>query len=329
MALGIELIELETFLTVASLESFSLAAEHLHVTQPSVTGRVQRLESGLGTQLLIRTTRKVELTPDGARLLEDASGALEGLRKTVQRFRDRQRQARQRVVVAATPMLAALTLPPIIRDYSQRYTDVQVVLRDLGYRETLDAVDDGSADLAVLSLEGTDKRFRVQSLAQDDVVLVAPPNHPLAGRATASLAQIAKHPLMVIKQYEPMRERIAAELRKRGIELKESAAVSNLNTLLGMLDAGMGATLLTRSMALRSQQTGHSIVQIEGLQLIREFSVLRSRKTELGTAPESFIRFLRKAMSERTAQGVSAVPAPSPAAGTADAAPGRKRLARS
>ena len=297
--LGLDLLELETFMAVAELESFSLAAEHLHVTQPSVTSRVQRLESQLGAKLLVRTTRKVELTADGALLLREADAALKGLRKAMSRFRDRIQLARRRVVVAATPMLAAMTLPPIIRDYSKGFTDVQVVLRDLRYQEALAAVDDGSADLAVLSLEAPDRRFRVQPLAKDDLVLVAPTTHPFAGLKSVSLETMSTQPLMFIEQYEPIRTRIAEELLTRGIQLPPSATVGNLNTLLGMLDAGMSATVLTRSMAKRSQLKGHSIVEIEGIHLVRNFSVLRSRRTELGTAADSFVLFLRQAMGKR------------------------------
>lgn len=196
-------------------------------------------------------------------------------------------------------MLAARTLPPIIRDYSQRYTDVQVVLRDLSYRDALDAVDQGSADFAVLSLERSDSRFRLLPLIREDVVLVAPANHPLNGRRSASMQDIAAHPLLVIEQYASMHERIAAELQRHGVAFEASTTVSNLNTLLGMLNAGMGATLLTRSVARRSQKDGHSIVEIDGMTLVREFGVVRARKHELGTAAQSFIRFLKKATAGR------------------------------
>lgn len=297
-SLGIDLLELETFLAVAELGSFSLAAQHLHVTQPSVTGRVQRLESALGTQLLIRTTRQMELTPQGAALLAEATGTLQGLRKLAGKFGEQAKMARQRVVAASTPMLAALSLPSIIRDYSKRYTDVQVVLRDLRYPDALDAVDDGSADLAVLAFEGTDGRFRVQPLASEDMVLVVPANHPLASQQRVSLEDIASHPLLVIEQYEPMRMQIEEELKRRGHALAAATTVGNLNTLLGMLDAGMGATLLPRSMTRRSQKKGQAVLELDGLRLVRNYSIVRSRKAKLGTAAESFARFVKQAISK-------------------------------
>jgi len=107
----IELVDLETFVAVATLGSFSAAARQLNITQPSVTSRIQRLESSLGTKLLVRTTRRVELTPRGDLLRVEVGRTLMGLRRLVDSFRLDAAAARSRVVVAATPMVAATMLP--------------------------------------------------------------------------------------------------------------------------------------------------------------------------------------------------------------------------
>lgn len=297
VALGIDLINLETFIAVVELGSFSQAAQRLHVTQPSVTGRIQRLESALGTQLLVRTTRKIELTPQGAALLAEAAGALHGIRMVAARFREDSGSARQRVTVASTPMLSAMTLPPLIRDYSIRFPDVRVTLLDVRYLEALAALESGRADLAVLAFEGKDTRFRIQPLGSEDVVLVTPADHPLAGKKVVTLDDLATHRLIFIEQYEPMRERIVEKLKLRGLTLSDPTIVGNLATLLGMLDAGLGATLLVKSMARRSKEAGHVIVEVDGLNFVRSFAIVRARKAQLGTAAESFSRFLRDAMS--------------------------------
>lgn len=296
---GVDLLELETFLAVAELGSFSLAAQSLHVTQPSVTGRVQRLETALGTRLLIRTTRKVEPTADGEALMAEATAALTGLRQVVGRFRDRARHQRDRVVIASTPVLAALTLPPIIRDYGRRFTDVEVLLRDLRYSDVLQALEDGSADLALLAFEGDDPRFVATPLESDELVLVVPSHHPLAARPGATLEEIAPHPLLVIEQYEPLRRRIADELERRGVAIAPSVTVENLHTLIGMLDAGMGATMLPTTMARRSVAAGHAIVEIDGMRLVRNFAIVRAAGAPFTTAANSFGDFLRKAFTLR------------------------------
>lgn len=295
-AVGLDLAELETFIAVAELGSFSLAAQRLHLTQPSVTGRVQRLESALGTALLLRTTRKVETTAAGAALQVEAVQALAGLRKLVAGFRAQAQQGRHRVVLAATPMLAALTLPPLLRDYSRRYTDVQVVLRDLRYPEVLAALDAGTADVALLSYEGHDPRYTALPLASQKMVVLAPASHPLAQFKSIKVEQLAPHALLVIEYYATAHQRIAQALQQRGLSLCPCTPVENLNTALGLLDAEMGAALLPMSIARRSRNSAHAIIEIEDLELIRHYAVLRSSRSEPGTATVSFIEFLRKAM---------------------------------
>ena len=69
---------------------------------------------------------------------------------------------------------------------------------------------------------------------------------------------------MMLEQYEGMKARIAAEVARHGLTLKPAASAGNLNTLMGMLDAGMGVLLLPRVMARRSLQAGHVMVEIDG-----------------------------------------------------------------
>ena len=129
------------------------------------------------------------------------------------------------------------------------------------------------------------------------MVLVVPATHPLGRVRRATIEQIAPHPLLVVEQYEPMHRRIDDELKRRGLSLAPFTTVASLNTLLGMLDAGMGAALLPRSMARRSAATGQAIVEIDGMTLRRDFALVLPRKGAPGTAVQSFCEFLRKTKS--------------------------------
>lgn len=295
LALGLELVELQTFIAVARSLSFSAAAARLHVTQPNVTGRINRLESMLGVQLLRRTTRKVEPTAAGALLLREATKALEGLTVLVDRLRTESRRARQRVVVAATPTIAALRLPPILQAYSERYPDVEVELLDLKYAGVLAAIESGDADVAVLALDAPDRRYRFTPLWKDDMVLVAPRKHPLAAQTSVGAKELATVQLIVVDQYQAVRARIATALAALGLTMPPSKIVGNLNTLLGMLDAGMGVTLLPRSVSARGSVAKHARLEIRDIDMTRQFGIVTARDTKSGATLQSFIRFLRQA----------------------------------
>lgn len=292
---GLDLVELQTFIAVARSLSFSAAAAQLHVTQPTVTGRIHRLEALLGVQLLRRTTRKVEPTPAGELLLNEATKTLQGLSVLVEHFRTEARRARQRVVVAATPTIAALRMPPLIKAYAERFPDVEVELLDLKYAGVLAAIESGEADVAVLALDAPDRRYRFTSLWKDDMVVLAPRSHALARHRSVGLEELASVSLIVIDQYHAVLGRIAAALKARGLSMPPPKVVGNLNTLLGMLDAGMGVTLLPRSVSGRGSVSKHARIEIGDIDMTRNFGIVTARDTKPNAALQSFIRFLRQA----------------------------------
>lgn len=299
-AMGIKLSELETFLAVAETGSFSLAAQRLHVTQPSITSRVQRLEAILGCKLLERTTRKVGLTDAGQRLADEASIALRGLLRLIDDFRQQASEARLRVRVAATPTLAARSLPSVIRAYSERYPQVQVELLDLQYTDALDALDAGSADFLVAAFDERAEPYPRKLLWSGEMVLVAPSNHPLARHASVSPEVLVDYPLTLIEQYQPTRARIDERLQELGLSMPPAKIVSNLNTLVGLLDAGMGVTLLPRLIALSGSAAEHKIISLKGLELHRDFGLVFPRKGEPSQATQAFCEFLERNLKPET-----------------------------
>ena len=103
---------------------------------------------------------------------------------------------------------------------------------------------------------------------------------------------------MMLEQYEAMKARIAAEVARHGLTLKPAASAGNLNTLVGMLDAGMGVLLLPRVMARRSLQAGHVMVEIEGIELYRRFCIVMLRDAQPTPVVRRFCRHLREEMAE-------------------------------
>lgn len=289
-----ELAELETFLAVVREGSFSQAAIQLHVSQPSVTNRVKRLEETLRVKLLVRTTRRVEPTADGLLLRDAAEQAVSGLREVIKRFQAAADVERNRVVVAATPMLAATVMPRVIRSYRARYPDVQVLLRDLPYEKVVKSIADGHADIGVTALDGAQSRLRFQLLAEEPMLLVVPARHPLAGSAQVTLDLVSAHPVMFLERYSSLRERLAAEYAQRGMKFEPGTA-STLPTLLGMIDAGNCITFLPRSMVQSNARRTRTTVEVVDFHSSRRYGSVVARKGSLNSAAQSFHAHLREA----------------------------------
>lgn len=285
--LRFHLPELETFLVVLEEGSFSRAAERLCVSQPSVSSRVKRLENVLRVKLIERTTRSVEATPDGKLLKAAAEEALSGLYAVLHQFRDRSDAARNRVVIAATPMISATFMPRIIHSYSERFPDVQVVLRDMPFEMLLKCIGDGTADIGVTAVDGDYDHLLFQPLAEEDVVLVVPAKHPLAKQDHVVVEMILPYRMIFLDRYTSLRERLSGEFARHGAVLEASTA-STLPTLMGMIDTGSCVTFLPRSMAQVNARETRAIVEIADFRAVRSYGSISARKTALTSAVQSF-----------------------------------------
>jgi DNA-binding transcriptional LysR family regulator len=293
ISLRFDLVELETFLAVVELGSFSAAAKKMHVSQPSVTNRVQRLESMLKTRLVERTTRRVTATRDGEELARRARLALAGLRELLMDFQSRAAASKLRTVVATTPMLAAVVLPQLIQSFRQANPAIEIQVRDLQYEAVLDIVESGQADLAVSAFDGDSRKLHFEPLAREPMLVVLPKAHPLAGARHISLEQLAELPLMLLDRYALLQTRLATELARRGRSLATIQHATNVGTVLGLVDAGLGATFLPRYMAQRYSLESRATLDVPEIDLSRNFGVLVREKADLNLASSLFLDHLR------------------------------------
>ena len=147
--INFDLGELHAFVVTAERASFRAAAELLHLSQPALSRRVERLESALGARLLQRSTRHVELTALGAEFLQEARAALSSLEEAVQRIDDQNHLRRGRVTVACVPSVATHLLPRLLKEYAQALPDVQIHVIDESASQVLEAVARGEADFGL------------------------------------------------------------------------------------------------------------------------------------------------------------------------------------
>lgn len=285
--------ELETFLVVVEEGQFSKAAERLFISQPTASSRVMRLEAVLRVKLLNRTTRRVTPTEDGKLLHAAATDALSGLYDVLRQFRDRSEVARNRVVVAATPMIAATFLPQIIHSYCDRFPDVSVQLKDVPYDSLLKIIADESADLGVAALDSDYDNLLFRPLAEEAVVLMAPARHPIALAGKVELKMLLPYRLILLDRYATLRQRLEHDFEQLGAVF-DAATATTLPTLLGMLDTGSFLTFMPRSLAHSNARQDRTIVEVTDFNATRCYGSIVRRKAVPTTALQSFREHLHQ-----------------------------------
>lgn len=275
---------------VAKCGSISQAARELHLTQPAVTTRVLRLESGLKTRLLERTSRGVNCTPAGLRLFEAAEGALSGLRTLARELMEEAEVDRHVVTVTATPATASMLLPPMLREFSLRFPNTTIEVRDVNRDHVLAAVRSGAVDFAITAVEVQEPAFVMQKFVELPFSLVAPADSLHVAKQVLRFEDLANCVIIELDDYTHLNSLLKAEFAKRNLEFRTSKA-QNLATLLGMVNAGLGISFIPE-MTLSSSAAG----TVRRLQL-PEFSYSRTlwlvrQRRPLKNASRTFWDFL-------------------------------------
>ncbi len=299
----VSLEDLETFLTVADAGGFSRAAEQLGLSQPSITNRIQRLESIVGVKLFARTTRMVVLTSAGERLRTEADKVLRDLRRLLSDFHNSANIRKRTVTVATTPFVAAVALPSIINQFQASNPRVRVALTDLTADYARNAVLSGAVDMAVMVLDGRHPDLRAESLTIDECVVVTPLAHPLIKKASATFDDIRKFPILMPDMYVSVRRLLQREFERRGVEFRPAetgATLNNMSTLLGMVAAGMGITMLPRTLISLDRRDTVGIVSLEDLRIVRHYRVVTRRDSKPTAAARAFVRFLHESIADKT-----------------------------
>lgn len=292
--LSIGLADLETLLAVAECGSFSAAARLLSLSQPAVTGRVRRLEQRLG-QVLLRRGNGATVAPTeaGMRLLSRAAPIVGELRDLVQQFEDELAGSAGRVVLAATPLLAAVALPRVIRLFGAACPSVAVSLRDLPPLQILGELEAGRADLGVMAFEGRHPGVRAETLFEDECLLVMPARHPLADAASGpALDRVLRHPIVSIIGQDSIWSQIAASCRSLGLPFRPAGEAHSVHAAIAMVEAGIGITLVPAMMLPRLDPEMLAATRIADRRFVRRFAIVRARGRPATAPVEEFCRFL-------------------------------------
>jgi len=191
--------QLETFIEVARLSSFSRAAEKRFRTQPAISSQIRSLEEEVGAKLLDRSGGKVSVTASGKLFMKFAEELIESRKAMLTAIAETERVPRGEIVVGANEGTCLHILPEVFAEFKKQYPDVNISINRADYAKILESVIDNSVDFGVVSLPVNDPRLTVVLIHRDELVIIAPPKHPLAKAKSATIAEAASYPLIVPK----------------------------------------------------------------------------------------------------------------------------------
>lgn len=298
MSINCEILDLRAFLSVVELESFHRAAEALNLSQPALSRRIQKLEATIGAPLLERTTRHVSATAVGSELIPLVQRMLEEFDGSLFAVQDIGAQRSGLVTIACLPTAAFYFLPTVIKQFNAEYPHIRFRILDLPATDGLLAVARGEVEFGINIMGAADPDLIFDRLIEDPFVLAARKDHPLASKSKLGWEDLTPYPLITVHRSSGNRTLLDAALAKSNLKLRWFYEVTHLSTSLGLVEAGLGISVLPK---LATPQEEHPFLvtrPIRNPEISRTIGVVRRRGGTLSPAAERFLNMLIGTWSE-------------------------------
>lgn len=244
-----ELRHLRYFVAVAEELHFRRAAERLHVVQPTVSQQIKKLESELGVMLFLRDKRRVALTSAGRAFLEEARRTLDDAERAKIAARRAALGKTGRLRVGYVDGAVFFCLPAILRQYRERYPEVDLQITEMSRRRQQKALEHGELDVGFYAFREGEGDFTAELVDAQPLLAVLPANHAAAVENPLALARLRNEPWVLFPPSLRSRylELVLEACTAAGFSPRVEQEASQVNTLAALAGAGFGVTLLPES----------------------------------------------------------------------------------
>ncbi len=251
--------QLRTFAAVVDHGSFSAAARDMGLSQPAVTMQIQSLEADLGVTLLDRRYRKVELTEAGRTLLKTARRVVHELDETRSEIERLSDTVGGHIDLAASTTPGAYILPRLLGPFLRRYPEVTVSLRVYDTADVVSRVEAGDAQFGMTGARIPQAKVGYERMGVDQLLLICPPDDPLAGRASVTMEEIAEQPFIMRESGSGTRMAFERTLADGGVDPADLNVVMELGTseaIVNAVEGGVGVGAVSHWMADKALALG-------------------------------------------------------------------------
>lgn len=216
--LNLTIRQLEVFVSVIETGGFGLAAEQLNIAQTSVSAHIEAIEEQLGRAVFYRRAgRRPVLTDFGDVLLSHARTILAEVDALTSEFDARRGKFEEHIVFACQRSIAHFILPSLLARFTQDHPAIELITRVCNQEEVIDQLRNGLANLGCLMSDDAPSAIDSEFIGTERYVLIANPEHPLAGRETVSPKEIEQYPFIWPPQNSPYGKSLMRILQNAGV----------------------------------------------------------------------------------------------------------------
>ena len=293
-----EVHQLRYVVAVARMGNFSRAAEHCHVSQPSLSQQIQKLENELGERLFDRMKRSAKLTPAGEAFLRRAVRILDELDAARREAAEAKNLLRGTVALGVLPTIAPYLLPGVLAEFGRKFSGVEVIVQEDTTAQLMKYLLACEIDFAIASQPIGNDRMEVLELFSEELLLALPPGHPLARKRTVSLSDLENEKFIVMKEGHCLGDQVLGICNHRNLQPSISFRSAQLETIQALVRSGLGISLIP---AMAAQSERNDLPEYRSVQPpkpARKIVAVWPRQRPLRRAAGEFLKMLSGRVSK-------------------------------
>ena len=289
-----EMHQLRYLLAVAKMGNFSRAAEHCHVSQPSLSQQIQKLEDELGEKLFSRLKRRAVLTTAGEALVPRASRILAEVDAARRDVADAANLLRGSINLGVLPTIAPYLLPQILVPLGRECPGIEVTIHENTTAQLLNMAAACEVDLALISLPIADPRFVQEQLFTEELFIALPPAHRLVKKPSVRLRDIEQERFILMKEGHCLGDQSLSFCDRNGLSPRVVLRSAQLDTIQALVLSGLGVSLIP-AMACGAGSRDEPVYRsIAGTRPQRAIGLLWRKEHHHSKAASELLRQLRK-----------------------------------
>jgi LysR family hydrogen peroxide-inducible transcriptional activator len=294
-----EMHQLRYFVAVAQTGNFSRAAERCHVSQPSLSQQILKLEHQLGKLLFQRLGRRAVLTDPGRLLLDRASAILVAVDDAERRLRAGDVTHGGRLAVGVIPTIAPYMMPRTLERFAHRCPKIELTVWEDVTQNLVTAVVDGELDLAIVALPIADNRLDAETLFSEPLFVALAADHPLSRRRRISIQNLADERFILLNEMHCLGEQVLSFCRANECQPQIACRSAQIATIQALIALRQGISLLP-DMARRADRSRTLVYRpIAKDQPRRTIAVVWHRHHYHSPLAQRFLAELRRWAAER------------------------------
>ncbi len=291
-----ELRDIKSFIEIANHKSFTKAAAHSYLSQPSLSKAIKKLEEELHVELFDRSTRHLRLTDAGRIVYQQGQKALAALSELDVLLDELMNIAAGEIKIGIPPLIGTLFFPDIARRFHQQYPKVSLELVELGAKLISQLVEDGTVDLGIVVMPANEKKFNIYPFIQDEFVVYFYEDHPLAHKQSISLNELKDEKFIVFSENFTLHDYVIQACEENGFTPTISYQSSQWDLIIELVSSKLGITLLPRLIYTKQTNNNVKIVPIENSTLLWKLGIITKKEAYHSFALKELLKMLGEKM---------------------------------